>query len=216
MSRAEDFWSRRKAGVRQEEAAEAHAIEARQQAERERELEARTDDEILQDLGLPDPDTLEPGDDFGAFMARAVPERLRRRALRRLWLSNPALANLDGLVDYGEDYTNSATVIENLQTAYQVGQGMVARVEELAGDDILDAEVEEQIAQPVDAVPEQTEPEPETVPDEPVQISDEPPTETVAGAEPMDDETCAVAMQPRRRMQFHFQDQSQDRPGGQA
>ena len=83
-------------------------------------------------MGLPDPDTLQPGDDFRAFMAKAVPDRLRRRALRRLWQSNPALANLDGLVDYGEDFTDSATVIENMQTAYQVGKGMTAHVEEMA------------------------------------------------------------------------------------
>ena len=65
-------------------------------------------------------------------MAKAVPDRIRRRALRRLWLSNPALANLDGLLDYGEDFTDSATVVENIQTAYQVGKGMLKHVEELA------------------------------------------------------------------------------------
>ena len=45
---------------------------------------------------------------------------------------NPTLANLDGLIDYGEDYTDAATVIENMQTAYEVGKGMLAHVEELA------------------------------------------------------------------------------------
>ena len=37
------------------------------------------------------------GDDFSGFMARNVPDHLRRRALRKLWVSNPVLANLDGL-----------------------------------------------------------------------------------------------------------------------
>ncbi|MEC8039849.1 MAG: DUF3306 domain-containing protein, partial [Pseudomonadota bacterium] len=46
--------------------------------------------------------------------------------------SNPVLANVDMLVDYGEDFTDSAMVVENLQTAYQVGKGMKAHVEELA------------------------------------------------------------------------------------
>jgi hypothetical protein len=64
-------------------------------------------------------------------MSKAVPDRLRRRALRRLWLANPALANLDGLLDYGEDFTDSATVIENMQTAYQVGKGMTEHVLEM-------------------------------------------------------------------------------------
>ncbi|MEO0822806.1 MAG: DUF3306 domain-containing protein [Pseudomonadota bacterium] len=85
----------------------------------------KTDAEILEELGLPEPESLQPGDDFSAFMGRAVPEHLRRRALRRLWLANPALANLDELLDYGDDFTDAATVIENLQTVYRVGRGML-------------------------------------------------------------------------------------------
>ncbi|EDM70409.1 hypothetical protein RAZWK3B_06952 [Roseobacter sp. AzwK-3b] len=131
MSRG-DFWSRRKAKVQAEQEAEARAALAAEEAAREEELAEKPDAEILEELGLPDPDTLEPGADFRAFMQKAVPDRIRRRALRRLWLSNPALANLDGLIDYGEDFTDSATVLENLQTAYQVGKGMMAHVEELA------------------------------------------------------------------------------------
>ena len=64
------------------------------------------------------------GDDFAAFMKRAVPERLRRRALRRLWVSDPVLANLDNLVDYNDDYTAAAHVNDVVQTSYKVGQGM--------------------------------------------------------------------------------------------
>jgi hypothetical protein len=88
----------------------------------------RPDEEVLEELGLPDPDTLKPGDNFAAFMARAVPARLRNRALRKLWISDPVLANLDELLDYGEDFTDAATVVENLQTAYQVGKGFVDKV----------------------------------------------------------------------------------------
>lgn len=132
MNRAEDFWNRRKAKVQEEAAVEARAAEARAEAVREREAKDRPDDEILAELGLPDPDTLNAGDDFAAFLSRAVPERIRRRALRRLWLSNPALANLDGLLEYGEDYTDSACVIEGMQTAYRVGKGMLAHVHEMA------------------------------------------------------------------------------------
>ncbi len=88
----------------------------------------RPDEEVLEELGLPDPDTLKPGDNFAAFMAKAVPARLRNRALRKLWISDPVLANLDELLDYGEDFTDAATVVENLQTAYQVGKGFVDKV----------------------------------------------------------------------------------------
>ena len=92
----------------------------------------KSDAELLAELGLPDPDSLGQGDDFAAFMGRAVPEHLRRRALRKLWVSNPVLANLDGLVDHGEDYTDAATVIPGMQTAYQVGKGMMQHVLALA------------------------------------------------------------------------------------
>jgi Protein of unknown function (DUF3306) len=130
MSEAHDFWSRRKAAVEAEEAAVAE-----DQITPPGEIEThedRTDAEILANLDLPDPDDLKPGDDVRGFMAQAVPDRLRRRALRQLWKLNPVLANLDGLVDYGEDFTGTATAGEVIATAYQVGKGMLAHVEEMA------------------------------------------------------------------------------------
>ena len=57
--------------------------------------------------------------DFTPFMQSKVPEFLRRRALRALWRLNPVLADVDGLVDYGEDYTDAAMVIDGMQTAYR-------------------------------------------------------------------------------------------------
>ena len=140
MSRGRDFWSRRKAQVEAETQAQVRATEA---DAREADLADRTDAEICEELGLPDPETMQPGDDFSAFMSKAVPDRLRRRALRRLWRSNPVLANVDGLVDYGEDFTDSATVIGTLQTAYQVGRGMTAHVEELARQGEAEAQTAE-------------------------------------------------------------------------
>ncbi|WP_170344659.1 DUF3306 domain-containing protein [Ruegeria atlantica] len=134
MTRPDDFWSRRKAAVQAEAKAEALALEEQVIAERQAELEEKDDAEILAEFNLPDPETLQPGDDVSGFMAKAVPDRLRRRALRRLWRLNPVLANVDGLVDYGEDYTDAACVIENMQTAYQVGKGMLAHIEALAAD----------------------------------------------------------------------------------
>jgi len=83
----------------------------------------RSDAEILEEHGLPDPDSLGPEDDVSGFMARTIPDRLRNRALRRLWLRNPVLANLDELVDYGEDYTDAATVVAGLASAWQAGRG---------------------------------------------------------------------------------------------
>ncbi|MCE8554901.1 DUF3306 domain-containing protein [Ruegeria pomeroyi] len=132
MSARGDFWSRRRAGVAAEERAEAAALELRARAEAQAALEQQDDAEILERLDLPDPDLLQPGDDVSRFMSELVPDRLRRRALRRLWRLNPVLANVDGLVDYGEDFTDATRVIEGLQTAYQVGRGMLHHVEALA------------------------------------------------------------------------------------
>lgn len=91
---------------------------------------------------LPDPETLGLGDDFTAFLRRSAPKSLRRRALRRLWRSDPRLACLDGLVDYNDDYTDAATVPPLLKTAWRVGEGFARAAEKaakaaeaVAGDD---------------------------------------------------------------------------------
>ncbi len=129
-----DFWSRRKAAVQAENLAEVEAQQAELDAAKQAELEERSDEEILQELDLPDPDTLDDPDRVKEFLVSDVPQRLKTRALRRLWRLNPVLANVDGLVDYGEDFTDSAMVVENMQTVYQVGKGMLARFEEMVAD----------------------------------------------------------------------------------
>ncbi|WP_170464174.1 DUF3306 domain-containing protein [Ruegeria arenilitoris] len=195
MTEARDFWSRRKAAVQAEAEAEVVAVEQQTIAARQAELEEKSDAEILTELNLPDPDQLQAGDDVSGFMAKAVPDRLRRRALRRLWRLNPVLANVDGLVDYGEDYTDAACVIENLQTAYQVGKGMLAHVEALA------AEAEET----ADETPEADEPSEEPIADETPEpelavaaVAEEPGTTTEALEE-------AEAAPAPRRMKFEFE-----------
>ena len=154
MSRKEGFldrWSRLKEAGEPPEA-EAPIVEAAKQEPVE--TDERSDEEILTDLGLPDPDDLTLGDDVTGFMSKAVPDRLRRRALRQLWRTNPVLANVDGLVEYGEDYTDGAMVVENLQTLYQVGKGMFVEPEEPEDEedsieevsvDVVEAESEEAV-----------------------------------------------------------------------
>ena len=127
-----DFWSRRKSAVKEEFEEERRQAEIKRASEIQGELDVKTDEEVLKELGLPVPDTLEPGDDFKVFMKEVVPERLRRRALKKLWLSNPLLANVDGLVDYGEDFTDAAVGAGFVETTYQVGKGMLKHIEELA------------------------------------------------------------------------------------
>ncbi len=84
---------------------------------------------------LPDPDSLPPDADFSVFMRDNVPELLRRRALRRLWRSNPIIASVDMLDDYCEDFTDAATVVPALRTAYRLGKGMLEKLEEAAPEE---------------------------------------------------------------------------------
>ena len=130
-----DAWARRKAKVAEREAAEARAA---QKAATEAAMAEKSDAEICAELNLPDPQDLRPGDDFTAFLKKEVPERLRRLALRKLWLSDPLLANVDGLVDYGEDFTLKQGVGEVVATAYRVGKGFARPADEVVGAPVTD------------------------------------------------------------------------------
>lgn len=196
MSAKSDFWTRRKAGV----AAEAAEDPAWQdEAAAEERFEGKSDAEILSELDLPDPDSMREGDDFSVFLSKAIPDRLRRRALRKLWTTNPVLANVDMLVDYGEDFTDAATVVENIQTAYQVGKGMLRHVEEMARQ--AEASLAEDTAAPVDAAQEPVETERVEV------TEDTKPEVDVASFAGEDEEETEQAVRPRR-MQFSFGDVS--------
>lgn len=74
---------------------------------------------------LPDLESLTYESDYSAFLQKGVPLELRNQALRRLWRSDPVLANLDGLVEYGEDYSHVGTKKMVVRTAYRVGRGMI-------------------------------------------------------------------------------------------
>ena len=63
---------------------------------------------VPEDLVDLDIESLEPGYDFSRFIKDDVPDMLRRRGLRQLWRSNSVLANLDGMNEYDEDYTDAA------------------------------------------------------------------------------------------------------------
>lgn len=203
MSRARDFWSDRRAGVAAE--TEQAAVADEQLTEPHTDPEHRTDAEILTELELPEPESLEQGDDFTVFMAKTVPEHIRRRALRALWRTNPILANVDQLVDYGEDFTDKANVIANLQTTYQVGKGMLAHVQEMArqAEESMraDSEAPDEAAVQDDVAEDATaEDAPDTV-TEPSVVADT--SEDLLLAE---DEAKIIA--PARRMTFRFEEAS--------
>jgi len=138
-------WSERKALARKEEetlqtvADEALPEEPSELAALE---EEDTPAEVVEPL--PDIDSLTKDSDYTVFMGKGVPEHLKRLALRKLWRSDPLLAGVDGLVDYGEDFTTSELMGDAVKTIYRVGKGLVEDAEKLAEDeDLGDGEDEE-------------------------------------------------------------------------
>lgn len=190
MTVQQSFWSRRKQAVEAEARQEAEARRATEEAEALAAQEQKADDELLTELDLPDPDTLQAGDDFSVFMAKSVPTRLRNRALRKLWLSNPVLANLDDLVDYAEDFRSAGLTGDVVQTTYQVGKGLMKHVEELARLENTDegAVSAAPAADAADTEEEGTE-----------EFAD---AETGAASAPDTEEMEFVAAAPKRRMRF--------------
>jgi len=204
LSAPTDRWSRRRAAVQAEAEAEVLAQEKAVVAERQAELAEKTDAEILAELNLPDPETLERGDDFSGFMQAAVPERIRKLALRKLWRSNPVLANVDNLVDYGEDFTKEGTLGVAIKTAYQVGKGMLKHVEEMEAQAALEGKADTQEDDAPEDITEDVAQEADTLSEEIVEdesivaIVPEDPVETLT--EQPQEPDFAV----RRRMRFQF------------
>ena len=98
-----------------------------------------SDQELLEKYELPDPEVLADESDLTQFLDGDLPERLRQMALRRLWRLNPLFGHVCDMVEYGEDYTDAATVMEGMQTAYQVGKGYEKKVKEIA--EVADNEI---------------------------------------------------------------------------
>lgn len=71
-------------------------------------------------------DALNFQSDYTQFMKSGVPEEVRIKALRKLWVSDPVLANMDGLTDYAEDYTDAAVCTGPIKTAYRFGRGFLS------------------------------------------------------------------------------------------
>ncbi|MAN80957.1 MAG: hypothetical protein CMM77_05130 [Rhodospirillaceae bacterium] len=71
---------------------------------------------------LPALEDLTPESDFSGFMDKRVPDFLRRQALRKLWLSDPAFSLIDGMHEYGEDYSMMAQLAAGA-SAYRPNEG---------------------------------------------------------------------------------------------
>jgi hypothetical protein len=191
LSSVGSSWSRRRVAVAAEAAAgEVAAQDAILQAEQDV-LAEKSDADILEELGLPDPDSLEMGDDFKVFLSKTVPNHIRKRALRTLWRSNPVLACVDGLNDYDDDYLTQGLNQGVIKTSYQVGKGMLAHLLE------VERQKEAFVEEDADEIEEIEEIAPEIVAETLVMAEVEVP---VADEEP-------VILAPRR-MQFQFQEDS--------
>ena len=105
--------------------------------------DALTDEELLEKYNLPNPEQVENEAGLDRFLNGDFPGRIRQMALRRLWHMNPLFGEVCEMVEYGEDYTDAATVIEGMQTAYQVGKGYKTKAEELEVSDIAEGDVAE-------------------------------------------------------------------------
>ena len=161
-------WSRRKEAVREGEEGVPEPFAEEQAAALPAEV---TKDQPVEEIApedLPDIETMDKDSDYKAFMKTGVPPDLQRQALARLWRSDPALANLDELLDYGENFATEGKIVGALKTAYQVGSGYLKQEED---DDPPVAE----LASDEDGAtaPEAVEPETESVGDAGLQVEEE-------------------------------------------
>jgi hypothetical protein len=110
---------------------EARAAPSPAPAAESRDEPARSGERVAApEIELPDPDTLDATADFRIFLREGVPEDLQRRALRRLWRVNPIISSVCPLVEYGEDYTDAATVIPGLKSVFKLGLDALDRLAE--------------------------------------------------------------------------------------
>ena len=101
------------------------------------------DQELLEKFKLPDPEKIKKEKGLDLFFKDGVPDRLRQIALRRVWKLNPIIRFADAEInDYHEDFTDAATVIEGMQTAYQVGKGYLSEILKDEDKNSLDNEEE--------------------------------------------------------------------------
>ncbi|EAU47116.1 DUF3306 domain-containing protein [Salipiger bermudensis] len=209
-----DFWSRRKAAVEAEQKAEADAQLETQRAEEEAKLAERSDEELLAEAGLPLPEDITDGEMVQKFLKSQLPKRLKNRALRTLWRSNPVLACLDGLNDYDTDFT-FVTPAADFKTTYQVGKGLLAHLDYVAKDAVENEAAESASEEAPELAAETTSLRaPETL-GPTIETKPEIPPLEVPAAETAAPETAQTDTPPEeeesmlpasaRRMRFHFE-----------
>ena len=97
-----------------------------------------SNDELAEKYEVTNPEKIDNPLDLKKILKENLPDRLKQVALRKLWKLVPAYGEISELVEYGVDFTDAATVIENLQTSYIVGKGYIDKVVEKSKDLITD------------------------------------------------------------------------------
>ena len=131
-----DRWAKRKADVREAELREKDTdVVAAVDAETaifsdDADGPPPADEPDGSELTAEDVKKLDKDSDFTAFLKAAVPAEIKRLALKKLWASDPAYNVVDGLVEYGEDYSQLHVNVGPIKSAYQAGKGYVTDDEE--------------------------------------------------------------------------------------
>ena len=108
--------------TREEELAQGTGVAAAEEVETEEDA-ALDDAALLEKYGVDNPEEIEDEAKLEDVLNGGFPDRIRQMALRRMWRLNPLFGVVDDMVEYGENYTDAATVIDGMTTAYQVGKG---------------------------------------------------------------------------------------------
>lgn len=120
-------WSKRKMAVAQEQAAEDADAEEQAKLDDQLQAELQANREAAEAVDL---ETLNADSDFSVFMKNGVPKMLKRQAMASLWRTNPIFANVDGLVDYDDDFASPDLVMKTFKSAYQAGKGYLDLLKE--------------------------------------------------------------------------------------
>ena len=113
-----------------------------------------SDEELLAKYGVEDPEVIEDEDKLDTLLQGQFPDRIRQMALRRMWRLNPLFRFADEMVEYGENYTDAATVIDGMQTAYQVGKGYLQKAFDAVEDEGADIETPSGTKEPAGGAPD--------------------------------------------------------------
>lgn len=72
-------------------------------------------------------EALDAKSDYRRFLAPGVPDSIKYKALRKLWMSDAIFTTPDPFQDYLHDYTDAAVAVPpgTLKTAYRIGKGFL-------------------------------------------------------------------------------------------